>query len=166
MPTCYLDFDGVLHHENVVRGPRRSAVMLEPGHQLFEWAPVLVNALEPYPDVSIVLSTAWVRVFGYEQARRSLPIELRKRVVGATYHRRYHGPTRNLRESWATTARWAQLVLDIERRRPARLFAIDDALGEFLPQHESWLVPCDGSKGLSDPRAQQRLAEMLQKVHE
>lgn len=165
MPTCYLDFDGVLHHHNVRRGAHRSALMLEAGHGLFEWAPVLVDALHPYPNVTIVLATSWVRELGYDRARNSLPQALSRRVVGATFHRREHGGTRALRELWAQSARGVQVALDIQRRRPARWFAIDDAISEFLPWQYEWLVGCDSATGLGAKAAQNRLSELLQKVH-
>lgn len=165
MPTCYLDFDGVLHHENVARGTRRTARMMETGHQLFEWAAILGDALQSYPHVRIVLSTTWVRVLGYDRSREYLPPELRGRVVGATFHRREHGATRDMRELWAQAARGVQIARDIERRRPAKWFAIDDAIEEFLPWQREWLVPCQGSTGLGSSEAQQRLDEVLRKVH-
>lgn len=165
MPTCYLDFDGALHHFNVARGPRRSARMMEPGHQLFEWAVVLEDALEAYPDVTIVLTTNWVRVLGYDRTRGYLSPSLRSRVVGATFHRREHGATRDMRELWTQSARGVQVALDIQQRRPARWFAIDDAADEFLPWQREWLVACQGSSGLGAPDAQRRLDEMLRKVH-
>lgn len=165
MTTCYLDFDGVLHHENVGRGPRRTARMLEQRHSLFEWAGYLADALHPYPNVSIVLSTSWVRVLGYDRAKNSLPPVLRHRVVGATYHRREHGATRDLREFWACTARGVQIARDIERRRPSQWFAIDDATDEFLPWQMDRLVACNSETGLSEQEARWRLAEVLLAVH-
>lgn len=165
VPTCYLDLDGVVHHYNVGRGPRRTARMLEAGHDLFEWATVLSEALRPYPDVTIVLSTSWVRVLGYQRTKSYLPADLRIRVVGATYHRREHGATKELRDLWAQSMRGVQIALDLERRRPQRWFAIDDASDEFLPWQMEWLVPCEGATGLSAIQAQKRLGEVLERVH-
>lgn len=161
MPICYLDFDGALHHGNVARGARRTASMHEPGHMLFEWAPILAEALQPYPSVTIVLSTSWVHVLGYDRTRAYLPPALRERVVGATFHRREHGATRNLRDLWAQSARGVQIARDLERRRPSRWFAIDDAVHEFLPWQREWLVPCECATGLGARSAQQRLRELL-----
>ena len=50
------------------------------------WAPQLIEALAPYPNVKIVLSTNWVRVRGFTRVRRALPEALRARVIGATWH--------------------------------------------------------------------------------
>lgn len=166
MPVCYLDFDGVLHYDNVARAPRRAARMLEPGHSILEWAPVLVDALRPYPRVVIVLATSWVASLGYDRTRAYLPPGLRERVKGATFHSQEHGSTRNLRDLWLQTARGVQVARDIERRQPLRWFAIDDAVNEFLPWQEEWLVPCASETGLGAVEAQRRLSELLQRVHQ
>jgi histidinol phosphatase-like enzyme len=44
----FLDFDGVLHEDPCFDEAR-----------LFECAPGLAQALEPFPEVRIVLSTSW-----------------------------------------------------------------------------------------------------------
>lgn len=139
--------------------------MREPGHALFEWAPVLIEAFSPYPNVTIVLSTSWVRVLGFDRTRASLPPILRERVVGATFHRREHAPTRTLRDLWSQSLRGIQIARDIERRQPAKWFAIDDAADEFLPWQAAWLVSCESETGLSAPATQMRLLEVLAKVH-
>ena len=75
----YLDFDGVLHHEDVWWHHRRGAFINTPGFELFEHMPLLEQALLPFPEVRIVLSTSWVRV-------RRLSPPLRERAIGATFH--------------------------------------------------------------------------------
>lgn len=157
--VLYLDFDGVLHADAAYRGPRRS-VRMQYG-QLFEWAPCLEHALAPYPDLRIVLSTSWVRVLGYERALGALMPALRHRVIGATYHSRIHGPTRELRDSWAQIPRGVQIAQDVARRRPAAWLAVDNAVDEFTPAQTEWLVPCCSKRGLSDPHAQERLDLLL-----
>jgi HAD domain in Swiss Army Knife RNA repair proteins len=70
----YLDFDGVLHPEDVVwRRDHGIYIRSPPGHVLFENAPLLERLLLPVIDVQIVLSTSWVRAFGYSGAVRRLP---------------------------------------------------------------------------------------------
>ena len=163
---CYLDYDGCVHADEVYRDPGRGLVMRAPGRAMFEWCSVLVDALEPYPDVRIVLSTSWVRELGYDRARGYLPHALSERVIGATFHRREHAPTRDLRWLWAQSRRGDQIAADVQRRVPVRWFAIDDAVDEFSERQAEWLVPCESSTGLSAPDAQQALQEMLQRVHE
>ncbi len=57
--VLYLDYDGVLHNDSVYR-VRGQGIVIRDG-VLFEWAHYLVEALRPYPDIRIVLSTSWVR---------------------------------------------------------------------------------------------------------
>lgn len=56
----YLDYDGVLHLRPVYRMPPGgfNLGVAHRGHRLFENADLLVEALAPYPDVAIVLSTS------------------------------------------------------------------------------------------------------------
>jgi len=87
-PVLYLDFDGVLHREDVYRHPKRGIYLGLKGarHALFEHAGLLEELLQPYPDVGIVLWTSWVRVLSFSKARCRLPVALSERVVGATFH--------------------------------------------------------------------------------
>lgn len=163
---CYLDYDGVGHADAVYRRPGQGVVLAASDHQLFDWMSVLEEALEPWPDVRIVLSTSWVRELGYSRARSYLSKSLQQRVVGATFHRREHGPTRDLRALWAQSGRGHQIAVDVIRRRPLRWFAIDDADDEFMPQQLPWLVACRGDRGLSDPATKLALLTMLARVHD
>ncbi|WP_349774202.1 HAD domain-containing protein [Cupriavidus pauculus] len=45
-----------------------------------------------YPHVQIVLSTSWARHLPFEQVRDFLPVPLRRRVTGSTWHRIRHDP--------------------------------------------------------------------------
>ena len=157
--VLYLDYDGVLHNDSVYR-VRGHGIVIRDG-VLFEWAHYLVEALMPYPDIRIVLSTSWVRELGYDRARSYLPPALHARAIGATFHRREHAPTPELRWHWAQAPRGVQIQEDIARRRPARWFAIDDAVDEFTGLQLSWLVPCTPSAGLSDSVSREMLREML-----
>jgi len=113
----FLDYDGVLHHEDV-RRVRGVGPVVQVG-SLFEHAPVLERLLEPYPAVRIVLSTSWVRVLGYDEAKRYLPPALSARVVGATTHTK-------MRMS-ELGVRGAEVWTDVCRRRAhPRWVAIDD----------------------------------------
>ncbi|MCP5285414.1 MAG: hypothetical protein H6933_10985 [Burkholderiaceae bacterium] len=155
-----------MHHGKVRRGPRRTAVMDEPGHVLMEWATDLERALKPHPEVKLVLSTSWVHALGFDRAKSYLPTALQARVVGATFHRREHGPTRELRRLWAEGGRGAQIAWDVSRRKPRKWFAVDDAVDEFLPGQLQNLVRCESSVGLSEPRAQRDLSAMLESLRE
>lgn len=154
----YLDFDGVLHHENVVVHPRQGIYIAVPDakRRLFEWAPILEQLLKPHPDVGIVLSTSWVRVRGFRFARSQLSPVLQERVVGATYHRRHMR-----QEDFLLMPRGVQIVNDVFRRRPKAWFALDDDyIGWPMPYREK-LIRTNGEVGLSDPAIQVAIAATL-----
>ena len=66
--VLYLDYDGVLHHENVLWHPKIGAYLSAPeGFVLFQHAELLERVLEPYPDICIVLSTSWMRSYGCDK---------------------------------------------------------------------------------------------------
>lgn len=67
-PVLYLDFDGVLHPDEVYRIRGRIVLRFD-GMNMFEWAPLLAEHLEPYPDVQIILSTSRVRVLSFTKGR-------------------------------------------------------------------------------------------------
>jgi hypothetical protein len=69
----FLDYDGVLHPD-----PCRDAA------QLFEHAPRLVHALGNFPQVAVVLSTAWRQGRSYERLLAPLPAALQERTIGVT----------------------------------------------------------------------------------
>ena len=158
----YLDFDGVLHRDAVYRQPGRGIYIR--GGELFEWGHFLEELVRPFPDLRIVLSTSWVRELGYDRARSYLPPMLAERVIGATFHRRIHGPTRELRWHWAQMPRGQQIAEDVSRRRPRAWFAIDDATDEFTPEQSAFLVHCQSESGLSDPAVRAEFSAMLQRV--
>lgn len=56
--VLYLDYDGVLHHEDVRWRPRVGAYMNATGFRLFEHANLLDVLLRPFPELRIVLSTS------------------------------------------------------------------------------------------------------------
>lgn len=162
--VCYLDFDGVLHHHAVYRRRGRGVYIspsVAPGRTLFEWAGELVTALQPYPQVRIVLSTSWVRVLGYSHARARLPASLVERVIGATYHSRVHGRAYDSQAMFLAMGRWEQIWEDVGRRRPTQWFAIDDDVHDWPDRLAPHLVACDGNLGLSSARTREALAQIL-----
>lgn len=118
--VLYLDFDGVLHHENVLWHHKRGAYAGPPGFALFEHAGLLDKLLAPYPEVGIVLSTSWVRTYGCSGAAKRLPSGLRYRVLGATFHSEMDERT------FDAKPRGKQVVEDVARRRPRGWLALDD----------------------------------------
>lgn len=96
----FLDFDGVLHNENVTlkrcnpvarrylnefdRQLLTRDGKLVKGKNLFEHADRLATCLEQFPDVQIVISSTWREHFRPEALLRFLPPALADRVIGHT----------------------------------------------------------------------------------
>jgi hypothetical protein len=151
-PVVYLDYDGVLHPEDVFRHPKRG-VYLSPryaGHKLFEHCGLLEAELEPYPDVVLVLSTTWVRVLRYRRALSYLPDSLQMRVVGATFHSAMHRP------AFEALSRGQQVLADVGRRKPSDWLALDDDAEHWPDSHRERLVRTDPTLGLSSAIAELR----------
>lgn len=156
-----LDFDGVLHHEAVYVTPKRGIHVREPGRTLFEWAHFLVEALAPYPEVRIVLSTTWCIRPGFARAKSRLPIALRERVIGGTYHSGVHGADPHCQLAFRQTSRATQVLADVARRRPTDWLALDDDVADWPAAQLDHLVACDGSAGLSSPATRELLHARL-----
>lgn len=161
----YLDFDGVLHHDDVWIDLHNRPYLRGPG-VLFEYADRLTQVLAPYPQLKIVLSTSWVRVKRFSYAVNRLPVDLRRRVIGATWHSRFKLDD-ELVDWWLYTAtRYDQIFRDVRRRQPLRWLALDDD-GDGWPDGASaHLVRCDPNLGLSEPRVRSELEDRLAHLHQ
>ena len=147
-PVLYLDFDGVLHHEEVWCSMKRGIFIpqhVAPGRTLFEWMPALQNALASFPNVRIVLSTSWVRERSFSFAKSQLSASIQSRVVGATFHNRHHP-----RHEFLATPRGYQISNDVDRRLPSSWIALDDDAEGWPAWCVGNLVRCNGKLGLSD----------------
>jgi hypothetical protein len=110
----FLDYDGVLHPDEAYltkRGP-----VLRAEGALFMWAETLADVLAAHPHVQIVLSTSWARQFGFDRARRYLPVALRERTIGATWHSAMIYSDDDYRRSdldtwWDRATRYQQMTL-------------------------------------------------------
>lgn len=144
--VLYLDFDGVLHHENVLWHPRVGAYLSAPeGYVLFQHAELLEQLLAPYPRVQIVLSTTWVRRYGCTKSAKNLRPALRSRVVGATFHSRMN------QDEFAVMPRGMQVWQDVVRRKPRAWLALDDDSEGWPTEHAHRHVLTHMYEGLSDP---------------
>lgn len=155
----FLDFDGVLHHWNVMveRTPdrKRIPIMEGPG-ELFQWVPHLEAALAAYPDTKIILSTKWVWWFGIEYCRDQLPASLAAKVIGATWEGGWVMP-----EGWSHWDRCRQIRFHAEKYQIERWFAIDDDdRGLASDDREHWVIT-PVWLGVSDPLALQQIVEHL-----
>lgn len=153
----YLDYDGVLHHHNVLWHPERGPYDGPPGFQLFEHVALLERLLDPYPDVQVVLSTAWVRRYGVYATAKRLPPTLRSRVIGATFHSKMD------EADFVAKPRGQQVLEDAMRRKPYRWVALDD-VDEGWPSERSHVFITDECLGLGALCAENGVRAVLQRV--
>jgi len=179
----FLDFDGVLHHENVTlkRCKSTSVRWLKDyerryltttgnyvkGVNLFEHADRLATALEPFPDVRIVLSTSWREHFRPGSLLRFLPPALADRVIGQTPHcDKYGGVGSRLfevlayiegnglaGEPWIALDDQAQLFWDDTENPPDNLFILkgDEAFTEDMARALSERLQAETPDPWADP---------------
>ncbi len=149
-------FYGVLHHENCFWHPRRGAYLVAPsGYTLFQHVHLLESLLEPFPTIQIVLSTSWLRRYGYSWTAKRLSPKLRARVIGATFH------TKMDERYFTNLPRGQQVYEDVLRRKPLAWVALDDntegwpdeCLENFVRTHEQ--------DGIADAETLARLVERL-----
>ena len=125
------------------------------------WAPCLVEILEQFPSVSIVLSTSWVRHLGFKRALGFLPPFLAERVVGATWHS-------SMAKIWADEAVWDgrtrydQISRYAARANLSQWISLDDEVGGWAEEALDRLVACSPKSGISDPVAQRYLCRRLE----
>lgn len=152
----YLDFDGVLHHENVLWHSKKGAYLVAPPqYSLFQHVDLLSSLLKPYPDLKIVLSTSWVRTYGCDKSAKRLPRALSSRVVGATFHSRMYEP------GFISLPRGMQVSADVVRRKPRDWLALDDdyvdwptwCLDKYIRTHEH--------EGISEPSVRAEITKKL-----
>jgi hypothetical protein len=159
-PVLYLDFDGVLHHEDVYWHPTRGAYINAHGHRLFEHVALLEAILDPYPEVRIVLSTSWVRQYGFSDTAKRLGPTLRAKCIGATWH-----TGMRLNElSYLQLSSGMQIVHDVARRQPLDWVAVDDDYDGWPEKFEANLVRSHPFIGISAPGVLQELRHKLQSM--
>ncbi len=159
----FLDFDGVLHPARAIMGQQGPELVGE--GSLFMWIEPLAELLANYPHVQIVLSTSWVRHMPYQHVRDLLPVRIRRRVIGSTWHSILHEPaySHNLPMTyWHDSSRYQQVRRWVRLHRLRNWVAIDD-------DGESWdepdrLVQTNPETGLSDPSIVTQLSELLSRT--
>ena len=155
--VIYLDFDGVLHHENCLWSPTKGPYLSAPSrYKLFQHAELLAKVLEPSPEVKIVLSTTWIRRYGLDTSAKRLPASLQARVIGGTFHSR-HLPE----DEFRYLSRGQQVTADVTRREPRDWLALDDDGEGWHSSHLNHLVQTHMYEGISDPEV---LANLKQKL--
>jgi hypothetical protein len=154
----FLDFDGVLHPAWAVMG--QHGPELAGDGSLFMWADPLAES----SHVQIVLSTSWARHLPFEKVRDFLPVPLRRRVVGSTWHRIQTDPdfSRGLPFSyWQDASRYQHVKRWVNVHRLRRWVAIDDDAKGWDEADRARLIVTDGTLGLSAPSVRVRLAAAI-----
>lgn len=144
--VLFLDYDGVLHRGDAFVTPQ-GIVSSAPGiTELFEFTRALEELLAPYPRIEIVLSTDWCFRFGFEHARRVLPLEsLRQRVTDATYDAERYDSAQ-----WPTRPRGSQILQYVQRYNLVAWLAVYDRRDGFHGHYDR-LIHCQTEAGLGSP---------------
>jgi len=142
----FLDFDGVLHPDPCFDEAR-----------LFEQAPRLARAVEPFPEVAVVLSTSWRTLRTLAELVAPLPSSLRERVIDVTPPLSLEGTPASLvpYRRQAECMQW--LRASGEEHRP--WLALDDRASLFAPYCRQ-LILCESPQGLTEETAT-RLTSLL-----
>lgn len=146
--VLFLDFDGVLHPDAVFM--TRKGPTLRAEGSLFMWADLLVETLEDFPHLQVVLSTSWVRHLGFSRARNYLPAPLKARVIGATWHSAM-GKGWVDQNWWDAAARYEQICRYVNRAHLPNWVSVDDDFARWPKEALGHLVCCDGQQGLALP---------------
>lgn len=164
-PTLFVDFDGTLHAGHALIAENRQ-ITLDSGRQLFEFAPLLVDMLAPYPLVEIVLTTSWLRTLPVDTVIGYLPPELSYRVIGTTNDIKP-------RLSYVLNGAERTYVITsyVYGQRLRNWLAIDDSVygayhfGSEPGELVKHFVLLDSALGISDESVQQRIRDWLEDVH-
>lgn len=144
-PVLFLDFDGVLHP--VGEPAIDENFQLIDNEALFVWLPILESLLVPFPDVRIVVSSDWRRLFDDQCLIRLLgPLGSRFAGVVETY-----GASRS-----------EEILGEVQRRLLARWIALDDHPSVTVGSRtDVRFIACASDGGISDQKTQRRLERML-----
>lgn len=148
-----LDYDGVLHPSSVFM--KDGGPVLHGEGKLFMWAGLLEEALTPHPDIKIVLSTSWVRVFGFEEAKVCLPPPLQQRVVGGTFDPHVWF------KRWESYSRYQQIRHFLGHAGMQNWLAIDDDGYQWEEADRDRLIQTDPELGISEIVVYERLKKAL-----
>ncbi len=147
----FLDFDGVLHPDEVYFIKGKGVKLIAEGHKLFEHADLLAAELDNFPDVRIVLSTSWVSVLDFKRAKSYLPERMQERVMGSTWHSKFD------RYEWQNLTRFQQIYQYVNRHNITNWIAIDNDDEDWPDFKRQHLVHTDDWKGLGCEDAQDDL---------
>lgn len=164
-PTILLDYDGTLHAGQALLD-NDGRITLDSGRQLFEFAPLLIEMLRPYPSVEIVLTTSWLQILPVDVVISYLPKALAQRVVDTTKDIK---PRLSYEQSGA--GRTDVIVSYTYGKRLKNWLALDDSaygtskFGREPGELTDHFLLLNSERGISDDPAQQRIQQWLIDVH-
>jgi hypothetical protein len=144
--VLFLDFDGVLHSSDDAVLDESSRLV--PSPKLFRWTPLLEEALSPYPEVRIVVSSDWRRLFDDDALVKLLGVRLGERFIGVVQC--FGGSRRD------------EILEEARRRELVCWLAIDDHPTVVKARkRDKRFIACAPEIGLSSPLVQRELQRKL-----
>lgn len=144
----FLDFDGVLHP--VGEPALDDDFRLLPNPRLFCYLPHLTDTLAPYPEVRIVVSSDWRRLFDDDTLQGCLG-ELGDRFVGVV-------------DTFGGT-RAEEIYAEVTRRGLVRWLVLDDHPSVLeASMTDARFIACDPQLGLSSTKTQADLRKKLSQI--
>lgn len=150
----YLNFDGVLHPDQVLYEEGCAPSMLAFEHSALEYADLLVATLKTHADTAIVLNTWWTFYIGLDACKELLPATLAARVIGCTVQ---HSSTYN-----EAPVRYHEAARYIARRRHRAFVIVDHGNARYPSELNPFLLLLDPSEGLSNQAARRSLERRIQ----
>lgn len=173
--TVYLGISGVLHPSESFYAFMYGRSPWADGHSRYENVPALLQALENWPDVEIILTSTQPWAHGLESVLEQLGTSLSARVVGYTYDdlttkvkrevTTLSGIVRTIglsNEDYWRMNKAHIVATHVAWRRPGNWIAIDDE--DILWPHDvrrDRLVLTDGCVGLQSAEALDRLRAVM-----
>lgn len=162
-------------HPDAVFKPAKKPIELRAPGQLMMHAQILENILNNF-DVSIVLSTSWVRSLGFSKTLKKMSPALAGRVIGATWHSNMVDKTvypyssgKYVTDPFNTWSRFEQINNYVVRNNVEDWLAIDDLhsgleIKKWPLVKREHLVLTDGFKGLSCEKTQHELINKIRLI--
>lgn len=158
--VLYLNFDGVLHSDQVLYMDGCIPSVTAVGSKALEHANILVRILGERENVNIVLNTWWTFYIGVAACRDLLPSSLASRVTGSILEEASRYPTRPVRLDEA-----ARRILGCRERASVVLDHANAVYSrEFLPKL-LLIHPHEGLGNRAAQRSLERRIKPLEQIH-
>ena len=131
--VLFVDFDGVFHAmDSRDLEYRGSTLVVADNPELFQWAPLLWQIVEPFP-VELVVHSSWRHLYPADELIARFPAAMQPRIAGVTEGRERH-----------------QSILNYVCMHDVQRFAVLDDSPENFPENWSNLIQCDPQRGIND----------------